>query len=442
MLTAPDREELPFLPASDYFGRIASLDWPVWLDSGAPHRTGGRFDILAAEPREKIQLDAQDCGLDLLRQKLAQLEPLQVQEDVPFCSGLLGYFKYESNHRLLGLVPPASQPLAGEFGLYDWALVIDNQAQRSTLLFHPSCPESRRQKIGACLARAPQAHGGSFSLCEPFVASESAEHYCDKVNRVIEYLLAGDCYQVNLSQHFSAAYQGDLLDAYLNLRSSTPVPHGAFIRFADATLLSLSPERFLSLHGNQVETWPIKGTAARDAARDADRHAAEALYKSPKNRAENLMIVDLMRNDLSRVCVAGSIAVPEMFELQSFSNVHHLVSRVSGLLDPHKDVFSLLESCLPGGSITGAPKRRAMEIIEELETEPRSAYCGSIAYISCCGNMDSSISIRTFEARDNRLNIRGGGGIVADSVAAEEYRETLDKIQPHMRQLESRMPNF
>jgi para-aminobenzoate synthetase component 1 len=251
------------------------------------------------------------------------------------------------------------------------------------------------------------------------------------VQRVIDYIFAGDIFQANLSQRFQAPMPADLsgFDLYRRLRAINPAPFAAMIKSEDVHIVSASPERFLTLRDGRVETCPIKGTRPRGATPEADRAFAAALLASEKDRAENVMIVDLLRNDLSRVCRDGTVEVPRLCELESFATVFHLVSTVTGILRPGLSAVDLLRACFPGGSITGAPKIRAMEIIAELEPTRRGPYCGSIGYVGFDGAMDSSIAIRTYAIKDGIVAFQAGGGIVADSRPADEYDETLAKAR-------------
>jgi len=252
----------------------------------------------------------------------------------------------------------------------------------------------------------------------------------DAVARVREYILAGDIFQANLSQRFEARLDESPWSFYRRLRRRNAAPFAAFLDFPEVTVLSASPERFLRVDSEGlVETRPIKGTRPRGVGPEHDAALGQALTESAKDRAENLMIVDLMRNDLSRVCVPGSVRVQELFALERYVTVHHLVSTVAGRLAPGTDALDLLRATFPGGSITGAPKLRAMEIIAELESSARGVYCGSIGYLSLTGALDTSIAIRTAIARDGQLSFSAGGGIIADSAPEQEYRETLDKAR-------------
>jgi para-aminobenzoate synthetase component 1 len=261
-------------------------------------------------------------------------------------------------------------------------------------------------------------------------SSFTHEGYLDAVARVREYIFAGDIFQANLSQRFDAPLAEPPWSLYCRLRTQNAAPFAAFLDFPEAVVLSASPERFLhvDIHGH-VETRPIKGTRPRGVGPEHDAALGLALTASAKDRAENLMIVDLLRNDLSRVCAPGTVRVPELFALEHYATVHHLVSTVVGDLAPGEDALNLLRAAFPGGSITGAPKVRAMEIIAELEPSERGVYCGAIGYWSLTGALDCSIAIRTAVAAAGRVYFSAGGGIVSDSDPEQEYRETLDKAR-------------
>jgi para-aminobenzoate synthetase component 1 len=255
------------------------------------------------------------------------------------------------------------------------------------------------------------------------------DSYEEGVRRALRYIRAGDIYQVNLSQRFQARYEGDPFDLYVGLRTLSPSPFAAFLRFPEFAVLSSSPERFLRYDPSdrRIETRPIKGTRPRGTDAETDRAMAEELRASAKDRAENLMIVDLERNDLGRVAEIGSVSVPGMFELETFANVHHLTSTVRARLQPESDIVDLLRATFPGGSITGAPKIRAMEIIDELEPVARGVYTGAIGYIGFDGSIDLNIAIRTMVVKNSIASFHVGGGIVADSDPTREYEETLHK---------------
>ncbi len=421
---------------------LRELGEAVWLDSAGSPR--GRWQIVSAAPDVVVEQysSVEPCLFERAGQLLAELTPLALPE-LPFTGGVIGLFGYAANHQSLRIAPPAASPAGSatlplaRIGRYRWAALSDDLEQRSWLLFDASCSAEFIADIERRLGADCQPN--PFALSGPFTATSSAEQYMAGVAAVKEYIGAGDCYQANLAQHFSAPYRGDPLAAYRALRAALPSPHSCYWQWRsgerNAALLSLSPERFLKLAERRVETKPIKGTIGRADDRQTDRDNAAWLAASEKNRAENLMIVDLMRNDIGRSCQPGSIAVDKLFALESYANVHHLVSTVSGQLRDDCSGAELLASCFPGGSITGAPKRRAMQVIDELEPVGRSYYCGSVVYLSSNGNLDSSIAIRTAIADGEQVHLWGGGGIVADSDPATEYQESLTKIRLLMEQL-------
>lgn len=442
--------ELPYGEDSAVlFERLRDLPWPMFLDSGAPFG-GGRYDILCAAPYATLVTHGRITEIQSPEgYRTSDQDPFQlVREllgpeaenatDLPFTGGAVGYFAYD-----LGRPTPAEEaaPLPDmAVGLYDWAVVVDHQAHR-TRLVGGSRLAATRENWPALLERlarpTPAAIIPPLRLTAPLVSNLSRHAYEEAFARIQAYLDAGDCYQVNFAQRFSAPAEGDAWAAYLNLRRANPAPHGAFLDLPFARILSSSPERFLEVRGGRVETRPIKGTRPRSADPAHDRLLAQELAASPKDRAENLMIVDLLRNDLGKVCETGSVKVPRLFEVESYASVHHLVSTVTGRLAPGRHALELLQACFPGGSITGAPKRRAMEIIDELEPHRRSLYCGAIGYIGFDGAMDTNIAIRTLVQADGELRFWAGGGIVHDSNAGGEFQETLDKAAPFFKLLAS-----
>ena len=280
-----------------------------------------------------------------------------------------------------------------------------------------------------------QGEPGKFKVLQPPQANMDHTAYTTAFDKIKAYLQEGDCYQVNLTQRFASPCQGDAWAAYELLRKMNAAPFSAYLNFAEVQVLSSSPERFLKLTATWVETQPIKGTRPRklDAAEDAQQIAD--LQSSEKDRAENVMIVDLLRNDLGKCCRAGSVRNPDLFAVESYATVHHLVSTVTGELASGKHALDLLRSCFPGGSITGAPKIRAMEIIEELEPHRRGVYCGAIGYVGFDGNMDTNIAIRTLVHSHGCIRFWAGGGIVNDSQADEEYQECFDKAEALFKML-------
>lgn len=410
------------------FLRLSLLPGCVWLDSGKPESMLGRYDILSALPSEQIR---GDCAAVITRLN-ERLSSVAEPSETPFCGGWIGYFGYASRHAAFKLDPKPDAIPPAQFGWYDWALVVDHQEQKAQLLFLDSCsPDIRTQALMALQGQSIE----SDYACSEFVTNESRAHYLSAIERINQYLLAGDCYQVNYTQRFSADFSGSPQHAYLTLRRAVPSPFSAFLALKEGSVLSISPERFIQINHRNALTQPIKGTAPRGKTPAEDSELQNTLCNSEKNQAENLMIVDLLRNDFSMNCLPHSVAVPELFALQSFSNVHHLVSTITGTLRPEVKHPNFIGACFPGGSITGAPKKRAMEIIEELESHSRSIYCGAIGYFSCNGNTDFNIAIRTLLQHGEKLYAWAGGGIVADSDPAQEYEESLHKIGSLLRAL-------
>ncbi|MEH6571103.1 MAG: aminodeoxychorismate synthase component I, partial [Halioglobus sp.] len=363
-------------------------------------------------------------------------------QDIPFCGGLLGYIGYDSGKALHKITsrPGPIENLAPAVNMhaYDWCVVQDHLLRRSVLVAQPGVGPAQRRDLLARLGQRVPAPQRPFGLRGEFLSSLSKDQYRLAFEQIQRYISSGDCYQVNLAQCLTAPYEGDPWVAYKHLRAVAAAPYSGYLALEGGNaVMSLSPERFISLHGHHVEAAPIKGTRPRYADPHADQEAATALLNSDKDRAENLMIVDLLRNDLGRSCVPGSIHVDRLFELKSFPTVHHLVSTISGELREGVHACDLLRDSFPGGSITGAPKRRAMEIIDELEPSARQVYCGSLLYISADGRMDSNIAIRTMLCQDGEISCWGGGGIVADSLWQNEYQETYDKVGRFLSALES-----
>ncbi len=433
------------LEPADAFRILRHMPYVVWLDSGFPNPDHGRFDILSCSPAQRIGVSSSDPE-QLARfesnaqQLLDELGSPSANPSLPFQGGLIGYLGYDLYRQRMGLeAQPASLIPDAHLGLYLWALAYDHHRQIAQLIFHSQCDIHLKQHVLEKFRRVEQYPGdGEFELRSVFAPSEPRERYSANIACIKDYIGAGDIYQANYAHHFSASYRGDCARAYLSQRTHHPAPCSAYIALDNnQAVLCHSPEDFLQIQGRQVRTMPIKGTAPRAEDSRLDQRNAEVLRSSAKDRAENLMIVDLLRNDLGKTCEPGSIHVPRLFDLQSFSNVHHLVSEVCGHLKPDVQPLDVIRDCHPGGSITGAPKRRAMEIIDSLEAMPRSVYCGNIGYLSSCGQSATNIAIRTMVADGDQMHCWGGGGIVADSDIDREYQETLFKVGPLMRSLEA-----
>lgn len=447
---APRLHPLPYRADSQlYFEALRHLPMPVWLDSGKRRDESSRYDILSAAPIRSLitsesgtriqsaqELEYSNANpFDLVDSLLTDIT-LDWNSDLPFCGGIIGYFGYN-------LAPHAEPGLAASrrdtsfpdmaVGLYEWAIIQDHHQRCTWLVALPSCTSDRFQQLASLFQRI-EAKNEKPQTTKLFKINDlksnlDADSYARKFSRIQDYIRAGDCYQVNFAQRFSARFDGDSFAAYCHLRNLLPAPYSAYLELPGGAILSHSPEQFLKVQNGQVTTRPIKGTAPRHPNGVQDRANAAALQASAKDRAENLMIVDLLRNDLGKVCKPGSITVPQLFNLESHPNVHHLVSTVCGELRTDCSTMELFRRCFPGGSITGAPKRRATEIIAELEEHDRSAYCGSIAYVSAHGRMDSNITIRSLVLSGESIYCWGGGGIVADSQAEAEYAESLAKVQ-------------
>lgn len=434
------------------FERIRHLPWPMLLDSGNPNSRYGRFDIVVADPFLRLETHNQTTNIiskndditpfegnpfDILNKTLekfrVELPDVEALADCPFLGGALGYWSYDLGRnleRLPELAIDAEQMPRMQVGLYDWAVITDHQRKTRYLISmcQSEATQDNWESLIATLERTPLNQvQNSFSVSGEISSNLPPMAYKIAFDKVKNYIYEGDCYQVNLAQRFSVRAQGDSFFAFKQIRKLSPAPYMAYLQYPNWQILSASPERFLQAQGNSVETKPIKGTRPRLKESSADAAMAEELKRSLKDRSENVMIVDLLRNDISKVCHVGSVKADRLFEVESFSNVHHLVSTVTGTLADNKSAVDLLNACFPGGSITGAPKLRSMEIIEELEPNRRGIYCGSIGYLSFHGKMDTNIAIRTAVFSGSELRFWAGGGIVADSECEKEYQETWDK---------------
>jgi para-aminobenzoate synthetase component 1 len=449
-------EEYPFIEPDIAFGALAGSGKCQFLDSG----NDAGFSYIALNPIHIITArDGQVCldGVDVPGSPFTVLGTLMAQYEVPhdatlppFQGGLVGYFGYDLCQQLENLPEPEQDWINIPdlmAGIYDVVLSFDLAKRRMWIIAHGFCaPESQAQRMRArekladikdLLRRAmpfevdvPQAP--ELPAMMPWQANFNRADYEDAVRRVLDYIFAGDIFQANLSQSFFAHYglgqMPDRFALYRRLRGLSPAPFGAYLDFGAVAILSNSPERFLKVDADgRVETKPIKGTRPRGNTPLEDAANAQELLCSDKDRAENVMIVDLLRNDLSKVCEPYSVVTKAICQLESFANVHHLVSTVEGRLETGKTAIDALAACFPGGSITGAPKIRAMEIITELENSRRGAYCGAIGFIGFDGAMDTNIAIRTLSIHEGRMAFNVGGGIVADSIPACEYDETLSK---------------
>lgn len=434
---------------SELFAFFSAQPWAMLLDSADSQHADARFDIMVAEPIATIsnkgkknsvwQSDgdaytSHDNPLSLIKTlqehyfDKVQINPNEHGE-LPFLVGAMGYFGYDLSHCFEALPEQRSNDYAAPdmaVGIYTWSVIKDRQRGLFYLCAADNYAHPGPQFFENLPGKAPST--SVFSLQSHWQANMTAEQYQAKLQQVDDYLHAGDCYQINFAQRFRADYAGDEWQAYVALTEANKAPFSAFIRLPQCCVLSISPERFLALKNGQVETKPIKGTRPRSQDPIIDQQAIDDLLCAEKDRAENLMIVDLLRNDLSKHCKPHSVKVPSLFKIESFAAVHHLVSTVTGELDPNSSVYALFQGAFPGGSITGAPKIRAMQIIDELEPHQRNIYCGSIGYFGLRHDMDMNICIRTLLCEQGQIYCWAGGGIVLDSNAQEEYQESLDKV--------------
>ncbi len=435
-------------PAS-YFERLRKEPWTIWLDSG--HTAGTRYDILVTRPsktlvtRDGVTTISDSNGVVTSTEKPLQLieNALQIDNQLsttpPFNGGAVGFFGYALDLQHDRHTKPNSKSTAQPsrlpdmaIGIYNCALIFDHLDKRVTLTGHfdenQDNIDIQWNDLLQLLTRPQRVDAAPpFALDGPFNGSLNRERYHKAFNKIQHYLQEGDCYQVNLTQRFSAPCHGDPWPLYREIRNHNPAPYGAYMQLDGLEILSFSPEQFLKVAQRQVTTSPIKGTRPRNTDPIKDQQALSELQQSEKDRAENLMIVDLLRNDLGRCCRIGSIQARKLFFTESHPNVHHLVSTIKGELAEEKSAIDLLGSCFPGGSITGAPKIRAMEIIDEVEPVARNIYCGAIGYIGFNGAMESNIAIRTAYHHNGEISFHAGGGIIADSNVDAEYRELFDK---------------
>lgn len=442
--------------------RFEDCSLPIAFHSAATQRAAdARYSFLTADPVAVHRLNQAtygECPFQVLRGW--QLRLPQLPSSVPpFCGGIAGLMSYDLGQSFERLPSASRDDLktpALLAGLYDWAIVWDHfepSVRLCVLSIDGQATSQRTEWVKDRLANDPMTVAVSDSSAldvnnlnplpdvNDVYSTFSREDYLTAVERVIEYIRAGDIFQANLSQQLRASWAGTACELFSRVCSENPAPFAGMIQAEDFSVVSASPERFLKVNaGRQVETRPIKGTRRRQKSPIADLYTGNELYASEKDRSENVMIVDLLRNDLSRVCDPGSVRVTGLCEIEIFETVQHLVSTVNGTLSSGKDLWDLCSAAIPGGSITGAPKIRAMEIIAELEPVARGAYCGNLFYVGPNGDFDSSILIRSFTLKDGVLEFPVGGGIVADSDPISEYEETLHKAAGMLSTLQSNAP--
>jgi para-aminobenzoate synthetase component 1 len=456
-------EEIEYRDPFDALSTVPPEPGVVLLDSAMPHPTLGRWSWLALDAFARFtSFDGSAFwngkplaghAIHALRRQLARYLGVRPNPHLPFQCGASGIFAYEAGRLFERLPEPkGSRPKRPEIDLFfhDAGVAFD-VVNRRAFLVSTGLPEEDPLRRGRRIYERAEwlrdlMRTRALRLASPSVSvprnawhpNMDADAYLRGVARTRDYIAAGDIFQANFTQGWQAPLDEgyDPLTLYRALRATNPAPFGAFVITPDRLVASTSPEGFLLLHDGRAETRPIKGTRPRAAGAEEDRRLAEELVASEKDRAENVMIVDLMRNDFSRVCQPHTVDVPTLCGLESYASVHHLVSVVEGRMKPGLDALHLLAACFPGGSITGAPKIRAMEIIHELEPEPRGVYCGSVVHLGYDGSLTSSIAIRTLVVEDGTASIRAGGGITLLSDPEEEYEESLVKAERLFQALE------
>lgn len=457
----PLSEQHPLLAR---FTSIAHLPYSLLFDSAGNDTAVNRFSIMAWQPSWVYTLNQKrliktfpashetlfiqgDPTTELDKALQAHIDGIEIAPGseglaahLPFQNGIAGLMNYDAGREYLH-IPTEKQAYQTPdlcIGLYPHSIILDHQCAEQYYCCLTDSPDSASVDLSSIPLADEDNPEPKFAIIADWQANMTAAEYAERFEKIQYHLVAGDCYQANFAQRFETSFEGDPFAIYQCLREANHAPFSAFMRLPRSAIISVSPERFLSVKDKHVETKPIKGTRPRSADAKIDSENAADLLSAEKDRAENLMIVDLLRNDLSKHCEPSSVAVPALFELESYAAVHHLVSTVTGKLAQHHTPLQLLQGAFPGGSITGAPKFRAMEIIEDLEPSLRSIYCGSMLYVGWQQDMDSSICIRTLLAEQNKLYCWAGGGIVIDSNCDAEYQESLDKVARILPVLERR----
>jgi para-aminobenzoate synthetase component 1 len=457
------------------FQKIMDLPGFLMLESSKIMEGFSRYSFVAADPfmtivswDNRVEISrTENKGpaeiingnpLKIIKENIAKYKISGSESRIPFIGGAAGYFSYDLGKKLAEIEVLSENDLSLPecwLGFYDTVLAFDHIENRLTIFstgFPKEIPEDRLvrakdrmaffieklsgNKINSKIKDKENMSSGDWKPIN-LISHFDRKSYCQMVDKVKEYIAAGDIYQVNISQRFQTSSCADPWAVYKKLKEINPAPMAAYINCGDFQVVSSSPERFIKKTGNIIETRPIKGTRPRSKDPSEDLKQKESLWNSEKDKAELVMIVDLERNDFGKICIPGSIKVSELYRLEEYATVFHLVSTVSGEVESRYDVFDLIRAAFPGGSITGAPKKRAMEIIEELEPVSRGIYCGAIGYISFEGNADFNIVIRTLLFKDNNIYFQVGGGITIDSDPQAEYQETLDKARALISSLRS-----
>ena len=416
----------------EYYEALSDLPGFVLLESR--DHLNGRYDIVTAYPYQRIVIPAESLNsTDILKQLNSLLTTQDSSCNLPFQGGAIGYFSYDFGASLMGIHAKSQSTFSTlawlNLGFYDWAIIVDHKLKKVFLYAGNKCAQTKEQVRELRFLWKKVSCRKQFKLTQDFEALMSKEYYETAFDEIQKALKQGRTYQVNFTQAFQAQYEGDTWAMYHKISMANPVPFAAYLCLDDEDILSFSPERFLFHDKDKILTSPIKGTIRRSNDPVEDERLKFQLASSKKNRSENVMIVDLLRNDLGKLAKAGSVRVNKLCETQSYNSVHHLVSDIEAECLPNLSLLDRFLACFPGGSITGAPKLESMRIINELELNGRGIYCGSIVYFSRHGRFDSNIAIRSLVAKNNILHLAAGGGIVIDSECEDEYLECYIKIK-------------
>lgn len=445
MISIPYKKNI----AINIFKKISHKMWSMLLHSGKSYHKYNRFDIIVSDPSitlitknniTKIKSKNRNITstrnpFDLVKEEIKNINiNYAFNNDIPFQGGALGIWGYDLI-RYIEKIPKISENKLYcpdmAIGIYLWSLIVDHKKEIVTLISNKDI--KKRYKW---LKKHEKIKSDNFQILKSWKSNMTKEEYYYKFEKIQKHLKNGNCYQVNLSQRFQNKYIGNEFDAFLTLNKQNKAPFSSFIRLEKNCIISLSPERFISLKKHNIQTRPIKGSIKRIKNHNEDKKQIKLLKSSKKNLAENIMIVDLMRNDIGKIAIPGSIKVSKLCSVESFKSIHHMVSSIIGKLPKKYHALDLLKTCFPGGSITGAPKIASIKIIEKLEPQRRHTYCGSIGYISFCGTMDTNINIRSLLTENKNIYCWGGGGIIYDSLKKEEYKEIfykLSKILPFLK---------
>ena len=431
------------LDSNDILLKLRDQKYLMFLDSSKFHKKFGRYSILVCNPIHVLKsknkeifwddnlLECED-PFEVLQEKLDLFKQIY-KSDLPFIGGFVGFFGYDLKAFIEKLPAKAEDDIKMPdlfLGLYPGGLVIDH-LEKVVYLTDADIDHRGNERIEAyksILESKKSVHKIQYEYSKgPVTSNFTKDDYLIGIQKVKDYIRSGDIYQANFTQRFSCPIQGHPFDLYQELRKNNPAPFSSYIDFGTGHICSSSPERFIEVRNGIIQTRPIKGTMPRYKDPVKDEESKNMLINSKKDQSELLMIVDLERNDLSKIAQTGTVKVPELFKLESYETVHHLVATVEANIDPSYSVTDLIKATFPGGSITGTPKIRAMEVIDELEPTARALYTGSIGYIDFNQNLDLNIVIRTFICKDNQAYFQAGGGIVWDSSLEAEYQESLDK---------------